>query len=867
MKSITYFKISTIFLSGCFAETKRSAEPQLQILPSGLQEIRAGKNLVLTCRAQVPNEELIKDLKWIDPQGQIISQDNRVYSESHTEEAAISLFIKRLSSSDAGQYKCSAIYAANQELSESVSVSIIIGITWSDAPTEQFASLGTDYKLKCKVEANPPANIDWLKESVIISTGDRYVIETDGLLIKGITKSDGGTYTCRARVPQTGELEERNIILDVQEPPSWVLKPSNVQGIETEKAEFKCQALGAPLPSYTWVDREGNDATEKEGWKLDANSGTLIAYQLDRKDEGLYKCIAENNAGRLEASAQLKVIIKPRIQDLQNQTFPLGQDKASLTCKASGDPLPKIIWRKWSRNEPFLLGSQPDDGRITVEEQTVVAPEYTEGEKSWQQSTLTIDLIKRTDDGLYECQAVNDGGKFFQSGHLTVEFGPTFEDQLISKEWSWDQRPTNLSCMATAIPNATISWWYRDLEIAREDLDKNYEIIGHGPLSILRVSPLAGKYYGHYTCKAENIYGSAEQEIELIQANEPTQIQQAVLDKVTSTTLQFRFVPPTNIGGLPLDAYAVEYKETRHQWNQARRRVWPIAENGEYILEDLSPKTTFDLRFGCKNRVGFSPWGAGQQVTMPKRGRPEPPILNSEDYGMPGFLNDGGFIELDSTNEYELSWQIPEDNGLPIDMFLLKYFPVRVEESYSDTWEKSGDTVEIEIQNRGSVRHVLDIPYRNTYVKIVLQAHNELGLSDESVLIVRAGREKEETDEETPQAPFTASQLPLIPIIGSLLAVLVLLIILIDISCYKINEIGFTNFLCEKAKRFKKFDPQIESAKLNGQCLTSTHTLEGFGSGIKENSPLLDTNAHNRVNLSSINSNKAMTVNTVGYDV
>ena len=45
--------------------------------------------------------------------------------------------------------------------------------------------------------------------------GDCYVIETDGLLIKQISKPDGGTYTCRARVPQTGELEERNIILDV----------------------------------------------------------------------------------------------------------------------------------------------------------------------------------------------------------------------------------------------------------------------------------------------------------------------------------------------------------------------------------------------------------------------------------------------------------------------------------------------------------------------------------------------------------------------------------------------------------------------------------------------------------------------------
>lgn len=45
--------------------------------------------------------------------------------------------------------------------------------------------------------------------------GDRYVIETNGLVIKSVKKSDAGTYTCRARVPQTGELEERNIVLEV----------------------------------------------------------------------------------------------------------------------------------------------------------------------------------------------------------------------------------------------------------------------------------------------------------------------------------------------------------------------------------------------------------------------------------------------------------------------------------------------------------------------------------------------------------------------------------------------------------------------------------------------------------------------------
>ena len=109
-------------------------------------------------------------------------------------------------------------------------------------------------------------------------------------------------------------------------------------------------------------------------------------------------------------------------------------------------------------------------------------------------------------------------------------------------------------------------------------MDRNFEIKGHGPKSELTVTPLTSDYYGFYKCKAENPHGIAFHEIELEEASEPSMIQQAILDKTTATTLQFRFVPPTNIGGLPLDAYAVEYKETRHLWNQARRRVWPIGK-------------------------------------------------------------------------------------------------------------------------------------------------------------------------------------------------------------------------------------------------------------------------------------------------
>jgi len=848
--------------SGCFGKHRRSNEPHLKILPSGKQEIRAGKNLVLTCRAQVPNLELIKDLKWINPRGQEIPQDDRVYSEEQPGDAATALFIKKLSEEDAGNYRCTAIYASNQELEAKVEILVFIGITWEDAPISQYASIGEDYKVRCVVRANPPANIDWLKESLIISTGEQYVIESDGLLIKGVTKKNAGTYTCRARVPQTGELEERDVRLDVQEPPNWVLKPSNLRGVEMEKVEFRCQALGSPNPKYTWVDKEGIDATEKEGWILDETTGSLTAFQLERKDAGEYTCIAENNAGRLEATAYLNVIIKPRVQRLQNQTFPINKKNAKLTCQASGDPLPKIVWRKWSKNEPFFAGGQPDDDRIIVEENIISAPDYTDGERKWKESTIIIDGVKRADDGLYECQAENEGGRFYKSGHITVEFGPTFEDQLTSKEWSWDQRPIKLSCIATAIPNATVTWWYEGKELGKKNLDRNYEIKGHGPSSDLTVTPLKSEYYGKYKCKAQNPYGEAFHEIELEEAHEPSQIQQAIIDKTTATTLQFRFVQPTDMGGLPIDAYAVEYKESRSDWEGARRRVWPAAQNGGYILEDLSPKTTYHLRFGCKNRVGFSEWGAGQTITMPRRGRPEPPILNTEQFGVE---IEGDVIELNTSNSYELSWQIPEDNGLPIDLFLLTYYPVRKETTGGGEWSRVGDITKKEIPHRGNVRDRLDLQFQDTYYRIVLQAHNELGYSTESSIIIKT-KKGEDFEKSSKPAGLSSPDLPLIPIVGAILAILIILIVLIDLIFYKTKDIGVTYLLCQKARMCRKFDPKKESKKIKGQRITSANGSSNRGT--KEEDPLIySQKKHSQVSVNRAGNNKTSISNGHEYAV
>ena len=85
----------------CLCYVTAEEGPHLQILPAGPQTVRASRNLVLTCRAQVlyctvlyctymyctvlcctilyqvPNTELVRDLRWLDPRGEEVTQDTR----------------------------------------------------------------------------------------------------------------------------------------------------------------------------------------------------------------------------------------------------------------------------------------------------------------------------------------------------------------------------------------------------------------------------------------------------------------------------------------------------------------------------------------------------------------------------------------------------------------------------------------------------------------------------------------------------------------------------------------------------------------------------------------------------------------------
>ena len=78
---------------------------------------------------------------------------------------------------------------------------------------------------------------------------------------------------------------------------------------------------------------------------------------------------------------------------------------------------------------------------------------------------------------------------------------------------------------------------------------------------------------------------------------------------MTATTIRLRFVPPQSTGGLKITSYIAEYKDTKQSWEESRKRYWFHQSEGTFELGNLQPWKSYDIRFGCSNQVGVSPWG------------------------------------------------------------------------------------------------------------------------------------------------------------------------------------------------------------------------------------------------------------------
>ncbi|XP_011552583.2 fasciclin-2 isoform X3 [Plutella xylostella] len=775
-------------ITGCSAQNLRIFPVQKQ------QTVAVGKSVVLTCQVEANDPALITQPQWKDPKGNVINEAiagtrPEIYTEPMTAKQSQLLYISSITPAMAGNYTCVATYT-NVPLSASVILDTFIAITWTNANENQYATKGKDFKVMCEVTAEPAPSVDWFKEGTPIVTGDRYVIHANGLMIKNVQESDDGTYTCRAVVIQTGELAERNIKLEVYTAPEMEERESRVLIKEGESAAITCKARGQPPPTYTWIKastRENLATTSR--FSVNDITGLLTFDRVEAGDYGKYICNAVNKAGQNETEIEVEVLVKPKIFELFNVTA-AERTEGRLECKATGRPAPRIAFRKLSRQEPFVNGPN-DDGRITIETSSTQT-----GDQMQSTAVIHIAKLNRTDDGLYECIANNDGGEARKNGHLTVQFKPSFDHMPNVPIWSWNGQPVNISCVAESIPNATIKWKFHELDLVESP---HVRIYGSGPYSYVTVTPRDTALYGYYKCIATNTLGEADHTIHLREAFPPGPIVQARQETITATSVSFNIVGPPEGQGPPILAYTCQYKENgNYDWTFAGNRTWSV--NSPYIVEQLKPMYTYDFRFAAVNQVGAGSWGAPLTVIMPRRSPPELPKWREN-------ISSESIVYAKYADRYELRWKIPAHNGEPIDMYEVTHCPVM---KVSGEWRVSSESqcITEELKSYEAISYEVRGLHPDTRYRLQVRAHNVLGYSLPAQLYIQTALGVERSGFAPPQLLSSGA------IIGLALAGVFICLIIVDLLLFCWRRQGVIATICGKrAKNHKDDEAKLGSTK------------------------------------------------------
>ncbi|XP_014206810.1 fasciclin-2 isoform X2 [Copidosoma floridanum] len=744
------------------------SRPALEILPDGEVQTKAvGSSALLTCKPRVADPKLISDIQWLDPQNRVIESRKLVvlpldseipnsyskpamYTELFSTGNSLGLFFTSLKEEHAGNYICRAQYANTQLLTKKVTMDIIVAITWDDAPENQNPILGEDFAVKCQVRAKPSPMVDWLYNGEVIRTNDHYIIDTHALKIKNVQESDDGVYTCRASVPQTGQLEERVIRVEVHTRPSIKeLENPVVEIIEGEEASIRCDGDGKPRPKFSWVKMKTKEnLAAADHFAVDEDNGLLRINGVRREDSGKYQCMATNAAGTATMTIQVNVIVRPKIIEFLNETVAQDQ-RTRLVCKAFGRPAPIVTFRKHTSEKPYSIGNQPEDDRITVTN----SPDEQKGETTGE---LVIDRTLRSEDGMYECIASNKGGIAYQNGHLQVQFPPSFAAMDNRTIYTWEQRPVNFSCVAESIPNATIRWtYYGEQKVENDPL---IQVHGNGPISWLYVTPRDPRYYTQYKCIARNQLGEAYNLVELREAPKPAEILQVTMIETTATSITFDIVPPIGAPDLPIRTISVEYKEQDTSWSVARNRTWTAGSSSGYVVENLKPQTTYEFRFAASNMAGRGNWGLHKIFSTTSRNVP----------GVARFLAkmDKSYVLSHHHDRYNLKWSAAPDNGERIDYYEVKWCEAK---RYSgDNWV----TVDSNCHSKQETRQETTITelQPDTFYTVELRAHNFLGYGAPANITIKTTRESAVSENKS----FTSgvSSLPTVNFVAATLVVL-----------------------------------------------------------------------------------------------
>ncbi|XP_014640645.1 PREDICTED: neural cell adhesion molecule 1 isoform X7 [Ceratotherium simum simum] len=719
---------------------------QVDIVPSQ-GEISVGESKFFLC--QVAGDAKDKDISWFSPNGEKLTPNQQRISVVWNDDSSSTLTIYNANIDDAGIYKCVVTGEDGSESEATVNVKIFQKLMFKNAPTPQEFREGEDAVIVCDVVSSLPPTIIWKHKGrdVILKKDVRFIVLSNNYLqIRGIKKTDEGTYRCEGRILARGEINFKDIQVIVNVPPTVQARQSIVNATANlgQSVTLVCDAEGFPEPTMSWTkDGEQIENEEDEKYLFSDDSSELTIRRVDKNDEAEYVCIAENKAGEQDASIHLKVFAKPKITYVENQTAMELEEQVTLTCEASGDPIPSITWRTSTRN--ISSEEKTLDGHMVVRSHARV-------------SSLTLKSIQYTDAGEYICTASNTIGQDSQSMFLEVQYAPKLQGPVAV--YTWEGNQVNITCEVFAYPSATISW-FRDGQLLPSSNYSNIKIYNTPSASYLEVTPDSENDFGNYNCTAVNRIGQESLEFILVQADTPSS---PSIDQVEpySSTAQVQFDEPEATGGVPILKYKAEWRamgeEVWHfKWYDAKEANM----EGIVTIVGLKPETTYAVRLAALNGKGLGEISAASEFkTQPVR-EPSAPKLEGQ------MGEDGNSIKVNLIKQ--------DDGGSPIRHYLVKY-----RAKLSSEWKP-----EIRLPS-GSDHVMLKSLEWNAEYEVYVVAENQQGKSKAAHFVFRTSAQPT----AIPANGSPTSGLSTGAIVGILIVIFVLLLVVVDITCYFLNKCG-----------------------------------------------------------------------------
>ncbi|CAC5377034.1 TTN [Mytilus coruscus] len=484
-------------------------------------------------------------------------------------------------------------------------------------PKFQTVDVGQTVMFEAKIVANPGPQIHWTRNDILLSSDKKVQIETKQddhlyhttIQLNDVLAEDAGTYKVTAQndygeanvsvsllvkkpsgpeqtdfreklqtqvkfaedvtgeevtEEQTAEQKDfRDILKKVEKPeaPEFVKTIKNQEIPEGDEVKFVTKVKGKPEPTVTWF-HDNQTIVSDDIYKVipgEEGESTLLLPEAFPEDSGKYSVQAENEAGKAECSAVLKVITEDEL------------DAGEL----EEAPKPEVI----KKVEVVQQEAEQLDFRNVLKSQVKFDEDVTGVE-----TTVTIQEAEQVDyrDVLQKKQPED---------LVAPEFVVSIGDMKIQEGES-----TKFTVKAKGQPAPEIQWFVNNVPIKTDDI---YQVIpGEVGESTLVLSEAFPEDSGVYTVKAINEAGQTEATAlltvnELIEAESPQPEEEEEKEEVTSFEIK-----PKEETEAEITIQISEEKEQPKEDIEEEVIIQPETEEEESsersIPEDVSYEASFE---------------------------------------------------------------------------------------------------------------------------------------------------------------------------------------------------------------------------------------------------------------------------------